>query len=54
MEMEAVVSPDDKLVSDMPAIRFDPTTEYPHLKGIKFADDYPHDSSEVELLIGND
>ena len=31
MEMEAVVSPDDKLVSDMPAIRFDPTKEYPHL-----------------------
>ena len=54
LEMEAVVSPDDKLVSDMPAIRFDPTKEYPHLKGIKFADDYPRDSTEVELLIGND
>ena len=50
MEMEAVVSPDDKLVSDMPAIRFDPTKEYPHLKGIKFADDYPRDTTEVELL----
>ena len=34
MEMEAVVSPDDKLVSDMPAIHFDPTKEYPHLDQI--------------------
>ena len=54
LEMEAVVSPDDNFVSNMPAIRFDPTKEYPHLRGIKFADDYPRNATEVDLLIGND
>ena len=52
--MEAVVSPSEKLTVDMDAIRLDPCTEYPHLADIQFADDYPRDATEVELLIGNE
>ena len=53
-EMEAIVSQSDKLTVDMEAINFDPVETYPHLADICFADVYPRDASEVELLIGND
>ena len=53
-EMEAVVSQSEKLTVDMDPIHFDPTQKYPHLEDIEFADQYPRDATEIELLIGND
>ena len=53
-DMEAVVCQTEKITVDMSAIRLDPHTEYPHFVGIDFADDYPRNAAEIELLIGND
>ena len=53
-EFEAVVSKSNKLTVDMDPINFNPCTNYAHLKDIQFADDYPRQAAEVELLIGND
>ena len=53
-EMEAIVSPSEKLTAKMDAIPLDPSKEYPHLVDIQFADDYPRDAAEIELLISND
>ena len=53
-EMEAAVSKTERMTADMSAIQFDPCTEYPHLVGLDFADDYPRNAAEIELLIGND
>ena len=53
-EMEAVVSQSEKLTVDMDPINMDPSKAYSHLQGIMFADCYPRDAAEIELLIGND
>ena len=53
-DMEAVVSQSKKLTVDMDPIHFDPAQKYPHLEDIEFADHYPRDAAEIELLIGND
>ncbi|MEE3021721.1 MAG: hypothetical protein VX367_03665 [SAR324 cluster bacterium] len=53
-EMEAFDSPSENLTAKMDAIPLDPSKEYPHLVDIQFADDYPRDVAEIELLICND
>ena len=53
-EMEAVVSSSDKLTVDMDPIEFDPKQRYAQFGDIVFADKYPRNAVEIELLIGND
>ena len=53
-ECEAVVSKSNKLIVDVDPINFNPCEIYAHLEDIHFADIYPRQAAEVELLIGND
>ena len=51
--MEAIMY-DGKLCCDMDAVPFIPQQKYPHLKGIKFADRYPRQQKQVDIIIGLD
>ena len=51
--MDALVR-DGPLCIEMDAVPFDPTKEFSHLKNIRFADCFPREEEQVEILIGAD